>query len=125
MIHRIALVALTAVALSGLSAPVPASAADADAAQASFESFAKTWVADLERDAKAGRSGSVRYVTYDPKGVEVTLQPTGNAGAPFVGTMTYTQDQYECQSAQQQKCQKVASEPVTEIFPYQDGRWRY
>lgn len=113
------------IALMVATSFVPAMAGEADVPRASFKKFATTWVADLERQAEAKRSGNTRFVAYDPSGVEISLQPTGNAAAPYVGTLTYTQDVFQCKSARQANCEKVESSPVTEIFPYQGGAWRY
>jgi len=125
MIPRNSAAIAVALAVLALGLSTPAHAVDPASAEASFEKFAKSWVADLERHAKGKRSGSIRYTAYDPAGVETSLQPTGNAAAPFVGTLTYTEIVYQCQSSKQRECQQVESAPVTEIFPYQGGKWRY
>lgn len=112
-------------ALLGLMLQSPAFAGEAEDAEAAFQKFATSWVADMERQAKKDRSGARRYTSYEAAAVETKLKPTGNAAAPFVGTLTYVEHVYECQSAQQKSCEKVGSAPVTEIFPFQGGRWRY
>ena len=116
---------IPALALLGLTLSSAALAEDAAAAEAAFEKFAKSWVADLQRQAANERSGAIRYTAYDPAAVATQLQATGKDAAPFVGTLTYTQVVYQCQTSEQKNCQKVESSPVTEIFPFQDGRWRY
>lgn len=53
------------------------------------------------------------------------LKPTGSAVAPFVGILSYTEETYVCTNEGALDCKLLESSPVTEIFPYKEGRWQY
>lgn len=100
----------------------------------SFEAFAGAWVQGLEREAEkqrgvvpAGSNGSESY-TYRSYGSDIRtrLKRTGNAAAPFVGVLSYTENTWLCRSGPQgPQCEVVDSSPITELFPFENGQWQY
>ncbi len=128
------------VALLCLAAPAaadsPAAIADSsrERAGAAFDAFAARWMDDArESEARARANPNVQpgagspLITYRGYGDDYSLElrPTGNPSAPYVGLLRYTEHVYNCTSVAASDCAIVSSVPVTEIFRFQDGRWRY
>jgi hypothetical protein len=138
--RRTRAVALALALALGLGAPARAgdapraSASQARAAAAAFEDFARKFMAEVRRREErekrrprvaAGPESAV--FTYRGYGGEfrTELRPTGQAAAPFVGLLHYTEHVYSCPDLKGGPCRVAASLPVTEIFRYRDGRWVY
>jgi hypothetical protein len=103
-------------------------------ARASFREFAKGWMAKMHRvEADNKKSPKIRptananYVGYRGFGKDYTveLRPTGRPTAPFIGILRYTERMYSCRDVVSSKCTIASSSPVTEIFRYSGGAWRY
>jgi len=103
-------------------------------AETAFEGFTSDWMAKVRAleqrhrtnpTIKQGASDPV--VTYRGYGDDYTveLRPTGNARAPYVGLLRYTEHVYSCRDVEAERCTVASSVPVTEIFRYQNGRWNY
>jgi hypothetical protein len=103
----------------------------------SFELFATKWMRQIAADAQQQREQQQRLrpavkapeagVTYRTVSTDFStqLKETHNAAAPFVGILTYMENTYRCEGAAAANCRLVQSAPVTEIFPFKDGRWQY
>jgi len=112
----------------------PGGAEEPQKPEKSFETFAGAWVRGLEREAEkqravgpAGSSAAASY-TYRSYGsdIQTRLKRTGNAAAPFVGVLSYTENTWLCRSGPRgPQCEIVDSSPVTELFPFEDGEWHY
>ncbi len=102
-----------------------------------FAKFARGWLGSLSREAAApanGRRflapnapGELEPFTYRDYGGDFAIQtrPTGNDASPFVGILSYTENVYVCRGPTRDDCELVESSPITEIFPFRDGRWQY
>ena len=103
-------------------------------AEAAFQDFARDWMAKVHRaEARERKSpkvaagpGSMLF-TYRGYGEDfrTELRPTGQAVAPFVGLLHYTEQVYSCKSLESRDCTVAATVPVTEIFRLQGDRWSY
>jgi hypothetical protein len=105
----------------------------------SFERFTQSWVLGMQREAEhegapprsgaatAAGTASGEYRTRRYGDVTRTrVVPTGNATAPFVGVLSYTETTWLCRPGPAApSCEIIATTPVTEIFPYRSGAWRY
>jgi hypothetical protein len=120
-------------ALAGSPAAIPPDSGRSRA-ESSFESFADDWmgkVRTLEQKHRTNptikQGASEPVVTYRGYGDDYSLElrPTGNARAPYVGLLRYTEHVYSCQDMEVSNCTVASSVPVTEIFRYQNGRWSY
>jgi hypothetical protein len=102
-----------------------------------FTKFARSWLGSLSREAPAPGNGR-RFLapnapeeqepyTYRDYGEDfaIRMKPTGNAASPFVGILSYTENVYVCRGPTRDDCELVESSPITEIFPFRDGRWQY
>jgi hypothetical protein len=103
-------------------------------AEASFLRFVERWMQKVHtleqkhRDSPTVKGGATRpLITYRGYGDEysIELRPTGNARAPYVGLLRYTEHVYSCESMEAETCRIASSVPVTEIFRFQNGRWSY
>jgi len=106
-------------------------------ADQAFTQFARGWLQSLSREAAplggARRfpapegAGEAEQFTYREYGEDFAIRtkPTGNAAAPFVGILSYTEHVYVCRGPTRDDCELVESSPITEIFPFRDGRWQY
>jgi hypothetical protein len=126
-IQLAAALALGAGAALAEGASVPASVAPAASGQAvareSFSTFARTWLDKLQHgNGKVETDGTRRQLDKD---FTTELRPTGQATAPYVGLLRYTEHVYRCTGAGEDNCVVQASIPVTEIFRYENGRWVY
>jgi hypothetical protein len=126
-IQLAAALALVAGAALAEGASVPASVAPAASGQAlareAFSTFARTWLDKLQNgNGKAETDGTRRKLGDD---FTTELRPTGQATAPYVGLLRYTEHVYRCTGAGEASCVVQASIPVTEIFRYENGRWVY
>lgn len=100
-------------------------------ARASFERFARSWMDKVKKlEAENRRKPTVRAsasgttTTYRGYGEDfsIELRPTGQAVAPYIGLLRYTELVYSCV---EERCSVASTVPVTEIFRMQDGRWIY
>lgn len=91
-------------------------------AEASFQSFARGWVQDMQqREAKAKKAGQNH--TAPGREWHVELRPTGRASTPYVGILHYTENRMQCSGAS--NCQRVGGSGIAEMFRYQNGKWIY
>jgi hypothetical protein len=101
----------------------PAAAARDPKVEASFSAFARTW---LEKKRKAGAAvnapGGRRQIRAE---FETELRPTGSTRVPWVGILRYCEETLRCTVASSPSCQVSNPTAVTEIFPFQAGKWRY
>jgi hypothetical protein len=125
--------ALWLLAAAPASADSPRSHPSRERAEVAFQDFAREWMAEARRlEERERRSPRVAagpgtpVFTYRGYGEEfrTELRPTGEAAAPFVGLLHYTQRLYSCRPAAGQ-CSLAATVPVTEIFRYRRGRWTH
>jgi hypothetical protein len=108
--------------------------ASPERAAASFEDFARQFMAKVRgqeererhRPRVAAGPGSAIF-TYRGYGEEyrTELRATGQAAAPFVGLLHYTEHVYSCKDLGGGACTVASSAPVTEIFRFRGGRWVY
>lgn len=100
----------------------PAAAQDPEV-EASFSAFARTW---LEKMRQAGAAkiapGGRRQIRAE---FETELRQTGNTRVPWLGILRYCEDTLRCTGAGSASCQVSKTTAVTEIFPFQGGKWRY
>ena len=133
-------VLLTALALqapSGVLADPPARldpAAAGVSAQASFEAFARDWMAriwarGLRDRANPRLTPGTRELVASYREVasefETELQATGRPGTPYVGVLRYTENVVNCADLRGTNCRVVTTLPVTEVFRLREGRWVY
>ena len=127
--------ALLALSTSAL-ADSPAAIAEAgrNRAASSFERFTEEWIEKVRTlEEKHRTSPTVKQGATDPivtyrgyaEDYDVEMRPTGNARAPYVGLLRYTEHVYSCASIKAQECSIASTIPVTEIFRYREGRWSY
>jgi hypothetical protein len=122
----VAALGFSTAAFAGPPAKVAPSESGRVNVETQFRAFAKTWMdrqeaseAKMKRDA-SGPGATARGVSDDFK---IELRPTGNAKAPYVGILRYTEQTYDCGGTN--GCTERDSTRVTEIFKYQAGRWQY
>jgi hypothetical protein len=115
----------------GARAESPASIADANPAQQSFQTFAAEWMDRLHRveaqnksNARGNGATAVSYRGYDHE-FRTELRPTGNTKAPYIGMIRYVEREYRCADSRALDCRVEKTTPVTEVFRFQDGRWVY
>lgn len=102
-----------------------------------FTTFVRGWLGSLSRETPWPRNGTrflapkapgqpeqYTYRDYDDD-FAIQMRPTGNAVSPFVGILRYTENVYVCRGPTRDDCELVESSPITEIFPFRDGRWQY
>jgi hypothetical protein len=103
-----------------------------------FDIFIRGWMGDLEREASQQRpSGrflmpaapsdqpeTYTYREYSDD-YQVEMKETGKPAAPYVGILHYVEETYVCRGPAREDCDLVESSPITEIFPFRDGRWQY
>ncbi len=127
----------------GLWLAMPASADEAPSAAApagqerverAFQDFARDFMAKVrsqeERERHKPRVAAgpgAAVFTYRGYGEDfrTELRPTGQAAAPFVGLLHYTEHVYSCRDLAGGSCTIASTVPVTEIFRYQRGAWTY
>ncbi len=124
-------------ALLGL---VPAAQSGGDSIpteQEAFDEFARGWVSEmaafLKKQRQSSRSltpvtpGKPEIYTYRDFGGDYAIETreTGNAAAPYVGIINYTENTYECRGPTREDCKLIESSPIIEIFPFKDGKWQY
>jgi hypothetical protein len=122
----VAALGFSAAAFAGPPAKVAPSDSGRNNAETQFRAFAKTWMdrqeaseEKMKRNA-SGPGATARGVSED---FRIELRSTGNAKAPYVGILRYTEQTYDC--ASKNGCTVSDDTPVTEIFRYQAGRWQY
>jgi hypothetical protein len=130
----------TALLVVGLGLPAVASAEPAkiasgqDGAFRAFGKFARSWMSDMEaRESHNKRSPTIEhqggrriatYTGYAPEW-EVEVHATGDSTSPFVGVLHYQEQVFTCRDETTSRCDLSRSTPVTEVFPYRDGAWKY
>lgn len=137
-IHRWLIITLIAAGLgsAGLAQAEPASRGsgkDTGAFRA-FGKFAKSWMADMAKRERTHRSsptieqtGKKAFATYTGYSPEwnVEVHATGDQTSPYVGVLRYEEQLYTCRDETTRACSISRSTPVTEVFPYRDGTWKY
>ncbi len=136
-VQRPVRMALCAVAL-GLAAGLPAGADSIEPslsdARWSFEQHARGWMADLEKNEAANRKKAPVYSVADEavirfqgygEAYETEVKPTGSAQTPFVGILRYKENVYTCLRDDAERCTVSSSIPVSEIFSFRNGAWKY
>jgi hypothetical protein len=134
------LVALLAAHHMALADPLaePPARIDPDAtprgAEASFEAFARDWMARVRARGERERANPrltpgareivATYREVGP-GFETQLQATGRPAAPYVGVLHYTENVFTCSDLHATDCHVVSAQDVTEVFRLRDGRWVY
>ena len=128
---------LAAFLIAGPAAAGPPAAspdADHDRAMVAFDRFADGWMKKLRqaerrsrerpevRKASSGTRSTFRGYGDD---VQIELRPTGHPSAPFVGLLRYQEHLYSCAAKAASSCSISRTQPVTEIFRFQNGRWVY
>ena len=130
---------LAALAVPWVSAQAePPARLDPDAAsrgaQASFETFARDWMARAHARSERDRANprlspgpKSLVATYREVGpeFETELQPTSRPATPFVGVLRYSESVVTCADLHATDCRVVSTVPVTEVFRLRDGRWVY
>jgi len=128
--------AAAGLALAATGQAEPASLGNGSEAGAfrAFGTFAKSWMGEMEQREQANRSrptieeqGSRSYASYLAYAPEwkVEVHATGDATAPYVGILHYEEQRYTCRDTTTRSCSLATSTPVTEVFPYRDGAWKY
>ena len=109
-------------------------AASRERAEAAFQDFARDFMARVRSQEQSERhkprvaaGPGAAVFTYRGYGDDfrTELRPTGQAAAPYVGLLHYTERVYSCRDLAGDACTLASSVPVTEIFRYQRGRWVY
>ena len=102
-----------------------------------FDVFARRWLGGISDAAEDDRDrirpstpvepGAAQTYTFRERVGNYAIQTrrTGNAEAPFVGILSYTESVYVCNGPAREDCHLLESSPITEIFPFRDGRWQY
>jgi hypothetical protein len=132
----IALATAGLVLSAGVVRADPASIGDGSGSSAvrDFGTFAKSWMANMEKREISNRAkpniekaGSRSYATYTGYAPEwnVEVHATGDRTAPYVGVLHYQEQRYTCKDATTRSCSIASSTPVTEVFPYRNGAWKY
>jgi len=103
-------------------------------AETAFQDFARDFMAKVRSQEESARhkprvaaGPGATVFTYRGYGEDfrTELHPTGQAVAPFVGLLHYTEHVYSCRDLEGGTCTVASTVPVTEIFRYQRGRWAY
>lgn len=133
-ITALLLLALATPSLAGPPAAVAPASAKLEEAKASFDRFARSWMKKMERaeannrsrarPTRKGRGWQLRYRAYGGA-LRTRLRPTGHAAAPFVGVLSYDEEEMVCETARAERCRVATIIPVSEIFRFQNGRWVY
>jgi hypothetical protein len=132
LIATCAVLGMPVVALA--DSPAAISDASKSRAEAQFREFAKTWMSKVQRLQTQDRSKPTLRASAD--GAQATyrgysddftteLRPTGHPSAPYVGLLRYMELMYSCPTANSADCTVSSRVPVTEIFRYENGRWKY
>jgi len=103
-------------------------------AESAFEQHARRWMASLEENEAENRRTApvyqlaaepvIRFDGYEDE-YETTVKATGHAGAPFVGILRYQEVLYTCLQSDATRCTVSRAVPVSEIFSFRNGRWKY
>lgn len=116
------------------------SAKEQETVLASFETFARDWIAKSNRNFQAsalkkqivqtGNGWLARYQEIDGSTMELDIQRTGLKTAPFTGTLKYMENTWECSgqdrgAAENGQFACVKAVRITEIFRYQNNVWKY
>lgn len=135
-IHRwLTLAALAAGLTFGAAATAdPAKIAPSSGAKQAFGTFAKSWMADMEKRENTNRSkpkmqsyAGRTYATYVGYSADwnTEVHETGDRLAPYVGVLHYQEQTYTCTDETTRSCKISGTTPVTEVFPYRNGAWKY
>lgn len=128
--------AAASLALAGSAQAEPASLGSGPETTAfrAFGKFAKSWMADMENRERTNRSkptiqkqgtrSVASYTGYAPEW-NVEVHATGDRTAPYVGVLHYQEEMYTCRDATTRSCSIASKTPVTEVFPYRNGAWKY
>jgi len=123
-------------AVAGVATAEPASLGTGQESSAfrAFGKFAKSWMADMEKREqrnrarptveKRGAQSVASYTGYAPEW-DVEVHATGDATSPYVGVLRYQEQNYTCKDKTTRACRISSFTPVTEVFPYRNGAWKY
>lgn len=134
LLRCLACCALLVAASPALGQPASVRDAGYGRAETAFEGFVADWMTKVRKMEKQARSKpTVEPGARDPvftyRGYgdrySIELRPTGQATAPYVGLLRYTEHIYSCKSVKAEACSVASTVPVTEIFRYRNGRWSY
>jgi len=123
-----------AAAQAGPPASIDPDAGSSAAVKASFDAFARDWVARAQARGERERAnprltpGARELIaTYREVGgdFETELQPTGRPDSPYVGVLRYSEQVMACADLHASACHPVSTVPVTEVFRFREGRWVY
>jgi hypothetical protein len=121
---------------AGFADPPASIAAEGEpiSARASFEAFARSWMARTRARSDQDRANPrlvpgarALIASYREVGADfrTELQSTGHRDTPYVGVLRYSENVVECADLRGTGCHVVSTLPVTEVFQLRDGRWVY
>jgi hypothetical protein len=87
--------------------------------EASFRAFAAKWLEKRRQGSSQGRHFEIR------EDYEIELRATGNAVAPYVGTLRYCEHELPCPVVVPAQCLPARRSVITEIFRLEKGEWQY
>jgi hypothetical protein len=87
--------------------------------ETSFRAFAASWLEKRRRGSSQGRHFEIL------EGFEIELRATGNAVAPYVGTLRYCEHELPCPVVVPAQCLPARRSVITEIFRLEAGEWQY
>ncbi len=111
-----ALATLVLVLTMAAAPPALADDAAADEAFRSFERFARDWIGGLQRSGVEG----LRF-----RDVQLEVRATGKRAVPYVGVLRYKEEALKCPPEAARFCEVLKSSAITELFPFEGGRWRH
>lgn len=103
-------------------------------AERDFGKFANSWMADMKQREASNRNQPTieryagrTYATYTGYAPEwkTEVHATGDSSSPYVGVLQYKEQLFTCADETTRKCSVSRSTPVTEVFPYRNGKWKY
>ncbi len=134
---RMALVGCAALglALAGPAEADPAKIAPgSNSAERAFGKFAGSWMKTMEQREATNRGkpeikryAGRTYAAYTGYGSDwdIEVHATGDSVSPYVGVLHYKEQHFTCADETTNKCSVASQTPVTEVFPYRNGKWKY
>ena len=123
---------VAALTLGGVAQSDPAKIAPSEnAATRAFGDFARSWMSDMKKREVTHRHrptiegpGLASYVGYSPKW-DMEVKATGDSISPYVGVLRYQEQLYTCRDETTRDCKVSRTTPVTEVFAFREGGWKY